>query len=209
MIINPNMKKAILIVLFIAGLGSLAQAQLLNTGIEVGYGGFTPPMLSGDVKTRAEFFSNQVKGTETVTSTGAFHAAVYTKVWKLTVGVEGSYESMMVKNQFTYSSGNSTVGGEQKTNHNYWTAMARVQWNWWSAPRFKLYGGLALGTYGVTSKLKENNSNETPDTKTSYEATAYQVTAVGISVGNKISVFLEGGYGYLGLVDGGVRFKLK
>ncbi|HTJ11060.1 MAG TPA: hypothetical protein VL547_03515 [Dinghuibacter sp.] len=204
------MKKVILVVLFIAGLGSLAQAQLLNPGIEIGYGGFTPPMLSGDVKTRAEFFSNTVKGTETVTSTGAFHAAVYAKVWKVTVGVEGSYESMMVKNQFTYSSGNQTIGGEQKTNHNYVTAMARVQWNYWSFPGFKLYGGLAGGTYWVTSKLKENNSNETPDPKTSYESFAYQVTAIGASVGsNKVTVFLEGGYGFLGLVSGGVRFKLK
>lgn len=208
MIINPNMKKTILILLFVGGLGSFAHAQLLNPGIEIGYGGFTPPVLSGDVKTRAEFFSNSVQGTETVTSTGAFHAAVTAKVWRVTVGVEGSYESIMVKNQFSYVVGNAVYGGTQKTNHNYWTAMARVQWNYFSFPGLKLYGGLAGGTYGVTSKLKENTSNETPDNSTKGSGFAYQATVIGASLGGKIAVFLEGGYGYLGLVNGGVRFKL-
>lgn len=208
MIIKPNMKKTILILLFVGGLCSFAKAQLLSPGIEIGYGGFTPPILSGDVKTRTEFFSNGVQGSETVTSTGAFHAAATAKVWRLTVGVEGSYESISVRNDFSYVTNAGPQPATVKANSNYWTLMARAQWNYWSFPGLKLYGGLAAGTYGVKSILKENTSNETPDHSTTGSGFAYQVTVVGASLGGKIAVFLEGGYGYLGLVNGGVRFKL-
>ncbi|WP_133989864.1 hypothetical protein [Dinghuibacter silviterrae] len=204
------MKRTILILLFVGGLGCFAQAQLLNPGIEIGYGGFTPPILSGDAKTRAEFFSNSVRGSETVTSTGAFHAAAFAKIWRVTVGVEGSYESIQIKNNFSYfsTSINQEVYGEEKTTHGYWTAMARVQWSYWSFPGFKMYGGLAGGVYGVHSKLTYNSSNETPDNNTKGSGFSYQITPVGAEVGAKVKFFLEAGYGYLGLVSGGVRFKL-
>jgi hypothetical protein len=209
MIIETNMKKAILILLLVGGLGRVAQAQLLNPGFEIGYGGFTTPILTGDAKSRAQFFSNSVQGNETVTSTGAFHAAVFAKVWRVTIGVEGTYEAVMVKNSFSYYStgSNNEQFGTEKTTHGYWTAMARVQWNYWGFPGFKLYGGIAGGPYGVHSKLTYNSSNETPDNSTKGSGWGYQLTPVGAEVGAKVKVFLEAGYGYLGLVNGGVRFK--
>jgi hypothetical protein len=208
MIIKTNMKKAILILLFVGGLGSFANAQLLSPGLELGYGGFTPPVLSGDAKTRQAFFSDGIQGSQTVTSTGAFHVALTAKVWRVTLGVEGSYEAVMVRNDFGVPGG---LPGEVKASSRYWTVMPRVQWNYatLAAGRLKLYGGLAAGVYGVTSVLKQNNSNSNPDHSESGSGFAYQVTGVGASLGGKVTFFLEGGYGYLGSVNGGVRFKLK
>ena len=203
------MKKTILILLFVGGLCSFAKAQLLSPGIEIGYGGFTPPVLSGDAKSRQAFFSNGIQGQETVTSTGAFHLALYAKVWKVTIGVEGAYEDVMVKNDFQYNNNAGIVAGVIKGSSNYWSAMARMQWNYVTFPGgLKLYGGIAAGFYNVNSTLKSNTSDLTPDHTTAGNGFAYQGTLVGASLGNKVVLFVEGGYGFLGLVNGGIRFKL-
>jgi hypothetical protein len=206
LITKPNMKKTILILLCVCGLGSFAKAQLTSPGIEIGYGGFTPPILNGDAKNRSQFFSNGIEGAEQVTSYGAFHAAVTAKVWKVTVGIEGSYEDILVRNDFgtPTTSSVSTI----KVSNKYWTAMGRVQWTYGSISRIKLYSGVAAGIYGVTSTLTQNESSLTPDTKNTASGFAYQATALGACLEGKVSVFLEGGYGFLGIVNGGVRFKL-
>lgn len=202
-----------LILLFVGGFSALAKAQLLlsSPAIDIGYGGFTPPILSGEVKNRTQFFTGGTQGDYTVTSTGAFHAKVTASIWKIRVGVVGSYEVITVGSDYSYSNNGSPINPAYvKTNNSYWTGMALVQWNYWSIPRLHIYGGLAGGYYGVHSTLKENtNTSQTPDNSTSDHGFAYQVSAVGVDLGSKkLSVFLEGGWGYLGCVNGGIRFKL-
>jgi hypothetical protein len=203
------MKKVILSVLFVGGLSAMVQAQLLEPGISIGYGGFTPPILSGSVNTRIQYFTNGAQGNTTNTSTGAFHLALTAKVWKIRVGVVGSYEVITTTSNYSYEAGNYPVPAETKANSRYWTGMAVMQWNYWHFLGFHLYGGLAAGVYGVTTVLKSNTSNQSPSGQTTGSGFAYQITPVGLSLGpNKFSVFAEAGYGYLGIIDAGVRFKL-
>jgi hypothetical protein len=203
------MKKAILILLFVGSLGAAAQAQLLNPGINVGYGGFTSPVVDGDAKSRTQqYFSDGVQGSTTTTSSGAFHVGVNVKVWRFMVGVIGSFEQANVTNSYSYVTSPAFV----KVQHEYFTVMGRVQWNWWSMPEVGLhvYGTGAIGVYTVHSKLTqdENQLNEQVGNSSNGEGLAYQVSPLGISFGKKISVYMELGYGYLGVVNGGVRFGL-
>jgi hypothetical protein len=207
------MKKVILILLFVGGLTSLVQAQSLSPvsgfAIDLGYGGFTPPILSGAAKGRTQFFTDGTQGNCTVTSTGAFHLGVSAKVWKIRVGVVGTYEVVSVGSSFSTATGNGIQPGYMKVSNGYWSGMVKAEWNWWGVGGFHLYGNVAGGHYGVTSTLKENNSTLTPDHTTSDGGFAYQVSPIGARLGgNRVSVFLEAGWGYLGLVNGGVRFKL-
>jgi hypothetical protein len=208
-----NMKKVILILLFVGGLTSMVQAQSLspvsNWAIDIGYGGFTPPILSGQAKGRSDFFTDGTQGQYTVTSTGAFHAGISAKVWKIRVGIVGTYEDVFVKNAFTDVNPGGNIVGYVKTSNQYWSAMAKVEWNWVNFGGLHLYGNLAGGHYGVTSTLTQNTSSLTPDHTTSDGGFAYQVTPIGARIGgNRVSVFLEAGWGFLGMVNGGVRFKL-
>jgi hypothetical protein len=122
------------------------------------------------------------------------------------VGVEGSFESIAVTNSYFFTAAPAFV----KVQHNYFTGMARVQWNWWSLPEIGLhvYGNGAAGFYNVNSKLleDENQTGEQVGNKNSGEGLAYQISPIGVSFGKKISVYMELGYGYLGIVNGGVRF---
>jgi len=94
------MKKTILILLFVGGLSVLAKAQLISPGIDIGYGGFTTPITGGGAKSRTDFFSDGTQGQYKVTSTGAFHAGVSAKIWKIRVGVVAAYESISVDNAY-------------------------------------------------------------------------------------------------------------
>jgi len=203
------MKKAILILLFVGGMSAFAQAQLLNPGISIGYGGFTSPVVDGDAKSRTQqYFSEGVQGNTTTTSSGAFHAGVNVKVWRLMVGVVGSFEQINVTNSYYAIGAPAFV----KVQHDYFTFMGRVQWNWWSLPEvgFHVYGTGSAGFYNVNSKLTqdENQLNESVGNKSSGEGFAYQVSPIGVSYGKKIAVYGELGYGYLGIVSAGVRFSL-
>jgi len=211
-IINYNMKKTIFILFFIAGLGVMAKAQqLTEPTLEIGYGGWTPPILSGQAKVRSEFFANYIIGSKIqVISTGSFHAALTAKIWKLTFGVEGSYEIIPITNNFSTYNGSTEEVGTVKVTNSYWTAMARVQWPYVTVfQNLRLYGGVAFGYYQVNSKLTENNSYLTPDHSSSDNGFAYQYTPIGGELGKKkVKLFFELGYGYLGLVSGGIRIKL-
>lgn len=203
------MKKAILILLFVGSMSKFAQAQLLNPGINIGYGGFTSPVVDGDAKNRTQqYFSSGVQGNTTTVSSGAFHAGVNVKVWRFMVGVVGSFEQINVTNSYFYSAAPAFV----KVQHNYFTFMGRVQWNWWSLPEagFHVYGTGSAGFYNVNDRLTqdENQSNEQVGNTTSGKGLAYQVSPIGVSFGKKISVYMELGYGFLGIVNGGVRFGL-
>ena len=203
------MKKTILILLFVGGLTKISQAQLLNPGISIGYGGFTSPVVDGDAKNRTQqYFSEGVQGNTTTTSTGAFHAGLNVKVWRLMVGVVGSFEQVYVTNSYYATGAPAFV----KVQHQYWSFMGRVQWNWWSMPEvgFHVYGGGALGFYNVNSKLTqdENQLNEQVGNKSSGQGLAYQVSPLGVSFGKKIAVYAELGYGFQGIINGGVRFSL-
>lgn len=67
------------------------------------------------------------------------------------------------------------------------------------------YGLLGLGRSFYTEKVS-NDANGTQETSKG-GFWMFQVSPIGIKVGKKIAGFVEGGFGYKGLVRGGVSFR--
>ena len=85
--------------------------------------------------------------------------------------------------------------------------MGRLKWNYFGALTIHLYGGIAGGITNVTTTVTGASGDNTAQPGDESKATkiAYQLTPIGISVGKGFGVFAEVGYGYLGIVNGGIR----
>lgn len=85
-------------------------------------------------------------------------------------------------------------------NTQYHSIILRGKGIWVNKPLFQLYSALAAGPSFVFAK------NDQDDTKNNIEF-AFQVSPIGIRAGNNIAFFLEGGFGYQGLISGGLSVK--
>ena len=79
--------------------------------------------------------------------------------------------------------------------------MIRFKGNWVNRPAVQLYSALAAG---ATFMSGDNNSGTT-DHSTAF---AFQVSPIGVRVGNTFSFFAEAGFGYQGLLSAGLALKL-
>ncbi len=82
----------------------------------------------------------------------------------------------------------------------YHTLALRGKGIWVSRQFFQLYSAIAAGPSFVVA---ENDMNETKQ-NTEF---AFQVSPVGIRVGNHIALFLEGGFGFQGMISGGLSLR--
>ena len=100
---------------------------------------------------------------------------------------------------FSYSRQHKDWGtaGEQKMN--YYTIMPRMKAEWLHAKYFTLYSAAAIG---VT-----RYSDDFAGDKDSKVLCAWQVSPIGIEVGNEIAGFAELGIGQLGVAQVGVRCR--
>ncbi len=85
-------------------------------------------------------------------------------------------------------------------NTQYHSVLIRGKGMWVNKPAFQLYSALAAGPSFVSAK------NDNDETKNNTEF-AFQVSPIGIRVGNHIAFFLEGGFGYQGLVSAGLSAR--
>lgn len=77
----------------------------------------------------------------------------------------------------------------------------------WVETRFiTVYSRLAGGITLI--KLKSNKDSELSDYEESKKYAAFQISPIGVEVGNNIAVFMEGGFGTMGVLQGGVRLRL-
>ncbi len=77
------------------------------------------------------------------------------------------------------------------------------EYHYLQKPLIQLYSGLQLGLYINKQKLIENKQ-EISNTKTWF---AFQVDIIGISVGKRISGFIELGFGFTGIIKTGISAK--
>ncbi len=106
--------------------------------------------------------------------------------------------------QYYYSSYESQYEMQNEStatlNTQYHTLLIRGKGIWVNNPSFQFYSALAAGP----SFVKAVNDND--ETKNSV-VFAFQVSPIGIRVGNQIAFFLEGGFGYQGLVSAGLSAR--
>lgn len=105
----------------------------------------------------------------------------------------------------TYLSSSATEGlpGTNMGNGNLstYTFMARAMYTYLNRGLTNIYSGVELGISIYDIKNKELNLS-----KSSVDF-AYQATLMGMSVGRKAAFYMEVGYGYRGIINGGVMFR--
>ncbi len=92
-------------------------------------------------------------------------------------------------------------GGDFKIKNTFITPMIHAKANWVNLKYFQLYSAIAAGASFITG-VDDNNKK---GNSTSF---AFQVSPLGLRVGNTFSIFAEGGFGYQGIVSAGVALKL-
>lgn len=85
-------------------------------------------------------------------------------------------------------------------NTKYHSVLIRGKGIWVNKPSFQFYSALAAGPSFVSAK------NDNDETKNNVEF-AFQASPLGIRVGNHIAFFLEGGFGYQGLISAGLSAR--
>lgn len=189
------MKKGLIVVVVVVA-AQVSQAQLLNLGIEGGYGKWTAPVENSKLKNSLPFIGDGSKSD----SKGAYNVGVYFTLLKFTISGLAAFETVNQK-----SGGNSDY---VQTKNKYTTLMARLQWNYFGLVLVHFYGGVGAGVAHVKSTVEEASDATKVGNASSASKFAYQITPLGVRVGRKLCVYLEGGYGYLGALNGGIRLGL-
>ena len=127
------------------------------------------------------------------TSTGAFcFSYLNDVVYKFAWGFDAAFERVN-------SSYLNSENARNTFNIKYFSFMPKMSYRYINHEKFQIYSGLAVGfNYGFTesngSKIEKANL-------------AYQGTAVGMRVGNNFALFGELGYGYRGVINGGISCR--
>jgi hypothetical protein len=90
---------------------------------------------------------------------------------------------------------------ELKSNDNWLAVMPRMDVKWINASAFKVYSSLAAG---VSLYSSENPQSGESANKITF---AFQVSPVGIRLGNAFAVYAEAGFGFRGMLHGGLSYK--
>jgi opacity protein-like surface antigen len=93
--------------------------------------------------------------------------------------------------------------GITKYNVKFYTMLANVNFIYNPDNMIKLYSGAGGGMTFASSDITTPEKTETNNTQTF----AYHLNALGIRIGKNVAGFIELGYGYNGIINGGVSLK--
>lgn len=89
---------------------------------------------------------------------------------------------------------------------NYYTVAAEATFQYNQGDRFKFYGFVGLGATICEGRIKKVSSAGTDRATTCY--INFQITPVGFKFGNSWGGFVEFGFGYKGMLSGGMFVRL-
>lgn len=112
---------------------------------------------------------------------------------RVAIGLQINYASF--DQQYSLSS-NDTSSIKAK----YFTPLVHAKFIWIGKEFFQVYSAVSGGATFITAK----NDEKEKDNKA---AGAFQISPVGIRAGNNLAVFVEAGFGFQGLLSGGVSFR--
>ncbi|GAB2541679.1 hypothetical protein GCM10027189_25930 [Rufibacter soli] len=144
-------------------------------------------------------------GRESFRTIGAVNLGYTLDVSKhLQLGVTCSYTN--IKEEFS-PIGSGSVYEFRLEQTKSWAIMPKVSCKWYDKEDGAIYSSVSMGVDVGVETIKENARLDL-DEKKKLNDLAYQVTLLGAKVGNKKGVFAELGFGYSGLLTGGVFLKL-
>lgn len=98
------------------------------------------------------------------------------------------------------------LGSKVGTQHNtYMTLAAEANYQYVSTRVFQMYSGFGIGFTQARANLQRTDNN--PDTNSRHNHINFQFTLAGFRVGNTLGAFGELGFGYKGVVNGGVSLR--
>ena len=115
----------------------------------------------------------------------------------ISIGIMGSYTAY--KTDYRYTLKDSVIG---TTDDKFYTVMARGDINYVNDNYFQMYSGLSVGLTNFKTNYADSTSGSI-----STNHLAYQVNLVGVRVGKNFGAFLELGFGYNGIFNGGISYK--
>lgn len=198
------MKKALALIAVVAFFATSALAQIDRLEISASYG-FAPA--TGIIKDMYELeiddinFNSFKDADKWGALTGNFNLRL---TEKFAIGLSYTYS------QLSQNAGVEIKGVEipilSKQDLTYNSLMLNLKKAWVETRFITVYSRLAGGITLI--KLKSNKDSELSDYEESKKYAAFQISPIGVEVGNNIAVFMEGGFGTMGVLQGGVRLRL-
>ncbi|MFY8021029.1 MAG: hypothetical protein ACOVP1_07525 [Bacteroidia bacterium] len=194
------MKKSVLLSFVACSILSLFQANAQIREFTLGYG-FNPQSLQ-QVKDINNFAETKFSGsigpstTKDFTITGPYRLGFTQYDTKhLTLGADFSYASIEAK--MTYADAT-----KETVRFNYYTLMANVNYQYTDHSKLSIYSGVHFGVSYVNAKNADTGK------KGEDIIPAYHLTALGVRYGEKLGVYADFGYGFNGIVNAGILYKL-
>lgn len=197
--------KKLLALLFISSLGvQIVKAQDSNESqmgflrLEATAGLYT----TKDIRTEIEYPTTNVWGKN---ATGTFFIGFnFFRYKKLEVGISAGYQKAYISNPI-WSYDNNGQGFSDNLDVTYLTFIPSARCNWVTSPdyKFEMYSSFGLGLTNVQEDYEVQNSDDA-----SYFVPAFDITGLGIRLGDKFGGFMEVGFGTKGLMRAGLSLRL-
>jgi hypothetical protein len=181
-------------------LESIAQTESANK-IIVNFGGGAVPEIIEETNDLADaLFSDGTRTSETAFS-GTF-SIQYDRVIaeKYSVGVSFIFEELTKDVTIT---GSSSITNNEAYKGKHYTVLVNGSYMYSVKPKFEMYARLGLGVSFTEEKYTEQQV-ETSDEDVLF---AYQISPIGIRVGQKLFFQAEAGFGYVGILSIGVGYR--
>lgn len=201
------MKKQLLFILLFSGIIQFTSAQVYTKGnMSLFFGAGASNTLANAINSVGEGASN---------SFGPYIMGYqYHLTDKLTIGLAYTNQSAST-GKVTIDNGTENVSF--KTNFTFSTFLSQLNYSWYDNENgaFVLYSGLSAGTYTLNAELEVLSGNKELAKINSdiSEGLAYHITAIGFkgrfTKTSKLGAFAELGFGFNGVINGGIQYTFN
>ncbi|MBE9483471.1 MAG: hypothetical protein IMY74_01420 [Bacteroidetes bacterium] len=125
----------------------------------------------------------------------------FLKDW-LKVGITASYVHYTVQKEYTFASVGSVHTVEWRDA--FISGLLSADFHYLRKKNISMYSGVSAGICFVRSDILEGDSMIKMEDSNIF---AYHLNAIGVRFGHSVGFFLETGFGYKGILNGGLSFK--
>lgn len=196
------MKKIAFVIAMVALYVHSAMAQVDRIEISASYG-FAPA--TGIIKDMYEIETDDLKfnSFDDAEKWGAITANVNLRLTeKFALGL--SYTFSQLSQDAGYQIKDVTIATFSNQELSYNSLMLNIKKAWMSTRFVTVYSRIS----GGVTFIKIKGDDDILSYEESKKYVAFQVSPIGVEVGNNLAVFLEGGFGTMGILQGGVRLRL-
>lgn len=198
--------KKFLGLLFISSLGyssaiaqNSSESQLGFLRLEATAGLYT----TKDIYTDLEYPTSSVWGKN---ARGTFFIGFsFFRYKKVEVGISAGYQKAYISNPITSYDNFTGQSFQDNLDLTYLTFIPNVRCNWVTSPdsKFEMYSSFGLGLTNVREDYEVQNSDDA-----SFFIPAFDITGLGIRIGDTFGGFMEVGVGTKGLMRAGLSLRL-